>query len=194
VYFLREFTAGQGYAGETNQIIFNLKKKLGDGGYHWKARAISQCIEEMTAPLSKTWLEKGTLVPIPPSKAKEDPLHDDRMLQVCMGIAQRSGVKADVREIVLQRTSTPAFHTIQGTRPKVEELLANYELDERVCDPAPTEIAIIDDVLTNGTHFKAMQRILSHRFPRARIVGMFYARRALPVVDAADWLDLDDEP
>jgi predicted amidophosphoribosyltransferase len=41
----------------------------------------------------------------------------------------------------------------------------------------PSSVAIVDDVLTTGAHFKAMKRILMERFPEARIVGLFLARR-----------------
>lgn len=192
VYYMREFTSRKGFSySETNQRISNLKKKRGAGGYQYKQRAIDACVAEMTAAFSANWLRTGTLVPIPPSKIATDPAYDDRMLKVCQGIAARSGTNADVRELVVQRQSSVAAHETEN-RPKVEDLIANYAIVEERCAPAPTAIALVDDVLTNGTHFKAMQAVLRARFPNVPIVGMFIARRVF-ADDLSDWIEnLDD--
>lgn len=62
-----------------------------------------------------------------------------------------------------------------------------YEIDEDQCMPAPTSIAIVDDVLTVGTHYRAMHSVLSARFPNVPIFGLFIARRVFP--DAFENLD-----
>lgn len=85
-YFLREYTAGRGYAGsETNHLILNLKKppdRRGKPEWRYKERAIEQVAREFRASVNLSALRRVTLVPMPPSKAKSDPLYDDRMLQV----------------------------------------------------------------------------------------------------------------
>ena len=43
--------------------------------------------------------------------------------------------------------------------------------------PAPTSIAIVDDVLTTGAHCRASRGALGPRFPTAAILGLFRARR-----------------
>ena len=68
----------------------------------------------------------------------------------------------------------------------MQELLAIYRVDETVAAPAPRQIGIIDDVLTAGVHFRAMQTVLSQRFPNATIVGMFIARRVFPTAERQD--------
>jgi hypothetical protein len=83
----------------------------------------------------------------------------------------------DVRELVLQRNSLPSFHESQ--RLAVQDLLREYEIDESKANPTPQWIGVFDDVLTVGTHFVAMKRILSTRFPGIRIQGLFIARRVL---------------
>ena len=37
------------------------------------------------------------------------------------------------------------------------------------------KIIIFDDVLTKGSHFKAMQKILNLQYPQIPIVGLFIA-------------------
>ena len=94
----------------------------------------------------------------------------------------------DVRELVVQTQSTDAAHE-SDHRPSVEELLEIYEIKEDLTAPAPTRIAIIDDVLTAGTHYRAMHTKLAQRFPGIPIVGMFIARRIFPQIDLAGILE-----
>lgn len=94
----------------------------------------------------------------------------------------------DVRKLVVQTQSTDAAHE-SDHRPSVEELLALYEIDEVLTAPPPTRIAIIDDVLTAGTHYRAMHIKLAERFPGVPLVGMFIARRVFPQIDLAEFLE-----
>ena len=64
------------------------------------------------------------------------------------------------------------------TRLKPEELCRFYRLDERLCAPRPSFIALCDDMLTTGCHYRAVQSVLTARFPEARFCGIFLARRA----------------
>ncbi|MEM9212007.1 MAG: hypothetical protein AAGA63_11015 [Pseudomonadota bacterium] len=179
--FLREYKANAGYDGETNSLIWNLKKKPSERqtkrGWQYKARAIKQCSLELAAGLRSAWLDHATLVPIPGSKAVDHPDYDDRMEQICRGI--RLGL--DVRNLVRQISSTEASHAADdGHRASVEELIKNYELIEELAEPTPTAIGIFDDVLTVGRHYRAMHTIISERFPSVPITGIFIARTIHP--------------
>jgi hypothetical protein len=179
--FLFEYTSGQGYAfSATNDLISNLKKKPGQPGQYYKNQAISRCAANFREALSADWLAKATLVPVPPSKAADHPEFDDRIERICLGI--RAGL--DVRTIVRQTASTAAAHEVTtGERPSVEDLLAVYEIDEAKAMPAPQSIAIVDDVLTAGTHYRAMQITLGDRYPGVPIFGIFIARRVFATPD-----------
>lgn len=194
--FLFEYTSGKGYSfSATNGLINNLKKKpskknTSPNEYRYKGQAIGQCAYWFSQGLNPEWLAKATLVPVPPSKAKGDPEYDDRMLQVCGGIPVQ--FKIDVRELVIQRQTIRAAHECaSGERPSIDEIAANYAINEAVAAPEPSMIGIIDDVLTTGSHFKAMQRVLKARFPRAPIVGIFVARRVFPNDRLAAFDDID---
>lgn len=176
--YLYEYTARQNYAFSfTNNLISNLKKKPSHSqkpGYHYKAKAIAICASDIRQALNPTWLEMATLVPVPGSKAIGDPDYDARVQQICQGL----GPAVDVRNIVVQTQSTEASHEAgDGHRLTVGELLAVYQIDEAQTHPVPTAIGVVDDVLTTGTHFKAMQQILGQRFPEVPVVGIFVARR-----------------
>ena len=108
---------------------------------------------------------------MPPSKAQGDPNYDDRIVRICQAIPQTFPI--DVRELVVQTVSTAAAH--EGDRPSVEGLLNMYQIDATKVAPLPLRIGIVDDVLTAGTHYRAMHAILNGRFPNVPIVGMFIA-------------------
>ncbi|WP_335904848.1 MULTISPECIES: hypothetical protein [unclassified Bosea (in: a-proteobacteria)] len=55
----------------------------------------------------------------------------------------------------------------------VADLAQLYEIDTSVELPEPTEIALVDDVLTAGTHFKAAQAVLHARYLAAKSSGCF---------------------
>jgi hypothetical protein len=120
---------------------------------------------------------------VPPSKARSDPDYDDRLLCVLRQLAPDLDV--DVRELVLQRATIRATHE-SAARPRPEELYANYHIDESVVDPTPQSIAVFDDLLTTGSHFRAMAMLLSERFPGVPIVGLFVARRVPDTTDVED--------
>jgi predicted transcriptional regulator len=175
-YFGGEYTAGRGYAySETNQLILNLKKKMERRGlpdWVYKARAIRQAAANLRGSLVPDFLASATFVPIPPSKVAVDPEYDDRMTQV----VRLLGENVDARELVCQIESTPEVH-MAAARPGPATLYNNYRIEQAYASAMPMQIAVIDDVLTTGAHFKAMKRILSETYPLVRIVGIFVARR-----------------
>lgn len=153
-------------------MIHNFKKsvdKRGTAQWRHKERAILQAAAIFRAAIRADAVI--TFVPIPPSKAKSDPLYDDRMLQLLQAVCK--GRHMDIRELVVQHQSLAAAH-LSGTRPTPDELVANYRLDEDAAEPAPVTIFVVDDVLTTGCHFKAVKHVLERRFPEARIVGLIY--------------------
>lgn len=187
-YFLREYTARAGYAhGETNNLISNLKKTLDKRGkpeWFYKEQAIQRAGQELRQVLQRElrkYRDRLTIVPMPPSCSKANPMYDDRMRRIVDVMTQ--GLGSDVRELVLQSQDMTASHRADPgrSRAKPEELYAAYDIDESVAAPPPRNILVIDDVLTAGAHFVAIKRRLSERFPSVgSILGCFWARRALP--------------
>lgn len=190
-YFLGEYTARKGYAySNTNRLILNFKKsvdRIDLPEWKYKTAAIRQAAEAFRAalaPLDQT-LKELTFVPIPPSRAKDDPLYDDRVTQMLDAI--HPDLKLDIREILVQVHSTTPVH-LSEARPSPGVIAAGYELDEGLAIPNPNLIVIVDDLLTTGAHYRAAQTLLSSRFPSAYIMGLFLARR---VPDTSDFDDFD---
>lgn len=179
-YFLGEYTAREGYGySATNQLIFNFKKspkERGKPSWYYKGVAITEVAVAFRAAItSPKWLDNATLVPTPPSKAKSDPMYDDRMVRMLRAI--RYAPPLDTRELVIQTQSTAAAHETDA-RPSPDEIEAVYRIDAKLLAPPPKVIAVFDDLLTTGAHFVAMKRVLGNQFPGVPIIGLFVARRA----------------
>ncbi len=189
-YFLGEYTARRGYAfSATNQLILNFKKSMDRRGkpeWKFKTRAIRTAAEALQTALIDKARETLTFVPVPPSKAKTDPLYDDRLVQMLRQMWP--GQAVDVRELVVQPVSTNAVHD-NVNRPTPAELRARYTIDRTLLQPEPKMIAVVDDVMTTGAHFVAMKSVLRAEFPAVKIVGLFIARR---VPEASEIEDFDE--
>ncbi len=190
VLFWREYTSGRDWSfGDANNFIGNLKKKptSSEAVLRHKARAIRECSSYFSKAINPVWIREAIFVPVPCSKVAGHAEYDDRMTKVCNGIKVDND-HATVRELVYQSESLTASHTLQaGQRHTVQDLLDVYKIDEDLIDDAPTRIAVVDDVLTNGTHFRAMKTVLLQKWPNARVVGFFVARRIFPTVAPEDF-------
>ena len=186
-YYLGEYTARQGYSfSTTNQLIYNFKKSMdrqGRSDWRYKGRAIREAAAAFSRALAPDILEIMTFVPIPPSKVKKDHLYDDRITQMLRHFHPQPSI--GVREIIIQKVSTEAVHD-SDERPTPEEIIDLYNIDENLAAPVPEVIAVVDDVLTTGAHYRAAQTVLQRRFPEATILGLFIARRAPFTVDLED--------
>jgi len=190
-YFLGEYTARGGFSySATNDLISNFKKSMDrrehPSEWRYKGLAIAKAAGAFRSALGDSGLDLLTFVPVPPSKAKEDPSYDDRMERMIREIRPEKPV--DLRELVIQPASTEADHELpegeQRLRPEERESL--YLIDETLAQPLMNQIAVVDDMLTTGAHFKAAKSLLSKRFPGVTIIGLFIARRA-PNTELSDF-------
>lgn len=183
-YFIGEYTARQGFAYSfTNNLILNFKKSMDRRDcpeWPYKIDAIMQAAAAFRTALDEDALNSLTFVPVPPSKVKGHTLYDDRLTKMLHAI--RPNPKLDVREIIVQKVSTDAVHDSE-VRPTPQQLKELYELNESLTTPEPNFIAIVDDVLTTGAHFRTAKTVLSSRFPATPIVGLFIARRVPDMFD-----------
>jgi hypothetical protein len=116
-FYFYEYTSGKNYTySETNSLISNLKKKRGAPGYAHKLVAIETVAQALAGAINRAWLDGATLVPVPPSKAKGDAQHDDRMVRICDRIARPA-----VRELVIQGNSLPTAHESQQRPSRLPE-------------------------------------------------------------------------
>lgn len=175
-YFLGEYTARM-YAqySDTNQLIYNLKKgveRKGLDDYKYKQSAINQIANHISSIGN---IGDWTIIPIPPSREKQDQFYDDRLVRVLAG-AKEKNPAIDYRELVIQLGSYQASHLSSGSRQSPSDLAGRYSIDASLVGGLKRNIIIFDDVLTAGSHFSAMKSFLSKHIAYDRIIGLFVAR------------------
>ena len=178
-FFLWEYAPTRDYKfSEANSLVLNFKKspeRQGLPEWRYKEEAIEKIAEAFRRSIRAEWLRGVTLVPIPPSKAKGSPKYDDRMLRVLKRLDEKLSSSLDIRELIMQRESTVADHKAEQ-RQSLEDLIDNYRFNEQVASPVPARIALFDDLLTTGRHFKAAEHLLRMCYPDTEILGIFVAR------------------
>lgn len=174
--FLGEYTARKGFDhSDTNQLIFNLKKSVERkecADYKHKGKAIDTIAHCLASTIGNP--EGFTFIPIPPSKCKSDPLYDDRLVRILERYKELDS-RVDYQELVIQNQTTRATHT-SHTRLSPNELQGVYI----VCQPTRPlrqKLLVFDDMLTTGSHFKAMESVLTSNFAGYSVGGVFVARR-----------------
>ena len=189
-YCLGEYTARRGYSySPTNNLIYNFKKSMDRRDlpeWFYKELAIQTIARAFEQTFEGRQLDEFTFVPIPPSKAKSDPMYDDRLVRMLSSITKAGTL--DIREIVSQRESVEPAHS-REVRQTPEQIAELYETDRSMVSPTPTTLAIVDDVLTTGAHFRAAATALSALFPNVPMVGLFVARRVPEGIDGLAVID-----
>ncbi len=187
-FYWGEYFSGMGYDhGRTNNLILNLKKSptlRGTAQYQYKERAIQTIGVAMMGPIGASG-NPFTLVPVPPSRIPGHPEFDDRMVQVAQLAV--SGTQSVVRQLVRQTSGYQPSHAGgDGHRITPAELMAIYEIAPN--EPAPLgTVLVVDDVLTEGAHFRAMKDTISARYPGTTVVGLMVARRKHAVATPDDF-------
>ncbi|MBS1994788.1 MAG: hypothetical protein JSS86_00700 [Cyanobacteria bacterium SZAS LIN-2] len=175
-----EYTAGKDYSfSPTNNLIKNLKITPSEilqspRRAHYKDEATDHAAKTLRQLISRGFVEqRATFVPVPGSKARGDPDFDDRMGRVLT--TAFGDFDADIREMLAQTESTAADHTTDD-RLTYDDLLRITKLTAAAKTPPRPIIAIVDDVLNSGKHFRVAQQLLRDRFPETEIRGIFLAR------------------
>lgn len=186
-YFFGEYTARQGYSfSDTNSLIHNFKKGVDKRGlpeWAYKEAAVRR-IAQLVNSITNT--DALTFVPVPPSKCPTDPAYDGRLIDV-LRTCQSTKRNVEFKELVTQRISMQASH-IAENRPTPAQIEQNYIFNTTASVGIRDIIVIFDDVLTAGSHYKAMKNIIRQNLPGKSIVGVFVARTARE----AEWFDDED--
>ena len=177
-HFIGEYTARRGFSySATNSLILDFKKPVERSRrpeWRYKEAAIATAAAVLRQAVHPNVLDRLVFVPVPPSKARGEAGYDDRVVRMLQAV--RPEQPLDVRELLVQARSTQASH-LRTTRPRPQELAALYRIDPAVEPPGPGVVAVVDDLLTTGAHFRAAATVLSARFPDIDVVGLFIARR-----------------
>ena len=181
-YYLLEYTAREGYSfSKSNDLIQNLKKPMdrkGKSEWKWKQWAIQKIAQELS-PSLPTLIDfaNTTIIPIPPSKIRTNPMYDDRVLQILQGACP---ITADIRELIICQADRIAAHDNPDHRPTVQEIMGNYILSGPIKPALRPNVVLFDDMITGGNHYVACKNFILEQYPGKRVIGVFVSRRALP--------------
>lgn len=192
VYYLRERNHGTWSAGETNQLIHNVKIKPTESSnrIYYKNKAIRQVVNELSAAVNVEWAKTQLFVPVPPSKAIGHEDYDPRLILILENLFG-GGLK--VSELVVQDESMEAAHE-SANRPSKEELLEAYSLNQNVATVEDvTGICVFDDVISAGSHFWAMKATIALRYPGVPVTGLFVARQRQDDREPVEFPDFDPD-
>ena len=177
-HFIGEYTARRGFAySATNSLILDFKKPVARAGrpeWRYKEAAIAIAAAVLRGAVHPSVLDRLVFVPVPPSKARDAAAYDDRLVRMLRMVRPQQPL--DVRELIVQARSTEAAHRL-AVRPRPRELARLYRIDPAVKPPGPGVVAVVDDLLTTGAHFRAAATVLKAAFPDIDVVGLFLARR-----------------
>lgn len=192
-YFWGEYTPYEHTNGlkwdfsPTNRLVTNFKKKVDQQGHPaWRYK--QDAIQLTALNFSRFWkwrelheVHRVALVPVPPSKARTDPMFDSRVLDMLNAMAAHTDIALDIRDCLTLSGAFAASHE-SGARPTPDDLYYDLSFDTNAGKPAnqPGMIFLFDDMLTTGAHYVAATRKLADVFPGVRVIGNFIARRRIP--------------
>lgn len=177
IYFFGEYESQKGYNGtKVNSFISNIKKtpdRKGRPEWRYKEAAIQEAAKILSSTCAN--FAHYIWVPVPSSKTVNDPLHDDRLMEILKRTKLPNPL--DIRKVISQKVSAIPHHLAGDNRPTVNELRENYTFHANLLHPNNSHFVIFDDILTAGCHFKACKDLILEWNPQAVIVGIFLARR-----------------
>lgn len=185
---------------EVNRFIVNFKKTLdfkNTPSWKFKLNAIHNAAQLFAGvwDWNKVSLNNSALIPIPPSRSRQDPLYDSRMVDMLDLIKQQTGVNLDIRDCLSFSGKYTASHKSQaGSRVDVEQLVSDLQfcpVAGKLTTP-PNYVILFDDVLTTGRHYVAAKQKVNEVFPNAIVFGAFLARRIIPDTPPFEEIDLSE--
>lgn len=144
----------------------------GTSQWQYKINAMKMLAAAVRGAINPAAIGSVTIIPIPPSKVRTDPEYGPRMAVIAKTVVQ------DAREAIEPVASRCPLHESQQ-RMKPDEMFATLTLRQTLCQPVPTDIILLDDVITTGCSFVACHRLLREQFPTVPISGIFAARRVI---------------
>lgn len=172
-----EYIGKGGYkASPVNDFISNFKKspvQENPASLRYKEKATQEATDLLKSVLEH--FRDNTFVPVPPSKKKDDPEYDDRLMRI-LAAANNPRI-VDIRELIIQTESYIPAHRRED-RPRSDYYYSIYRVDADKVDPRPPAVVIFDDVITAGSHYVAMKKkIIEVYGPDMPIKGLFLTRR-----------------
>jgi hypothetical protein len=196
-FFLREYTSNRDFNyGETNNLISNLKKemhKAGGAEWRYKLQAINRFARELNGVIPSSIAETAVFVPMPPSKVREDPAYDPRLIQILESTNRLREDPLRICDCISEVENRESAHSIDSRRTPPDEKLESLRVDRTQLPRDVRTVVVFDDMITTGSSFAAVERLLRGALPDTDIIGLFLARRIFPpAAEDFDAINLED--
>lgn len=176
-FYYLDHTDGGYSVSDANQQIFNIKKPMdrkGRSEWRYKEKAIDRFANDLAGFLieNEFSLYDSVMVAIPPSKTRNNPEYDDRIVRVIQQASHIANVDwLDPFDAV--KDSDPAHC---GGQRSVSFTTSNIVFNEDYSLLRSYDIClIIDDVLTSGSHYVACKNKIKELNPEIEVLGVFWA-------------------
>jgi hypothetical protein len=174
---------GNWQSSDANNLIQNLKKdvsKKGTREWPHKVRAIQRFGFELSEIFHLN--SHYAVAAIPTSRRPDDPLYDSRLDDAIKELVRLRPLVSIHAPAGFRESHTPQHVLGERMRPDaIYEKLEWYGFD----GPAPAVLCLIDDLITCGSHFKAMQRLITEHHRNTSVFGVFWAKTYWPAQPAA---------
>lgn len=132
----------------------------------WIARTIQQ--QTLNLPFASFFQPNTVLVPVPRSSLmKPDSLWVPNRIATALA---KMGIGRDVVPYLLRTTALRKAATSDPSeRPTPKEHLETISVQEQISEPPPSEILLVDDIVTRGATLLGAANRLAEAFPKARI-------------------------
>ena len=178
-HFIGEYTARRGFAySATNSLILDFKKPVARAGrpeWRYKEAAIAGAAAVLRGRCIRASLDRLVFVPVPPSKARDAAAYDDRLVRMLRMVRPQQPL--DVRELIVAGAQHGGGASPGGTAAAAGAAGAAVPHRRGAGGAGPGVVAVVDDLLTTGAHFRAAATVLKAAFPDIDVVGLFLARR-----------------
>lgn len=180
-WYFGEYTAYKDWSfSDTNQLIKNFKKKMslrGTAQWPYKEQAIHRIGSLFAKVIDCNNLNGVIFVPIPPSKIVGDPGHDPRLVDALNVASSLLRTNLPICECISLIQNANPDHESADTRLYPQDRARTYRLHTDRIPPGVRTVAIVDDMLTTGSHFKGVEIVIRSILPDVFISGLFVARR-----------------
>ena len=175
-YYFLEYTSKVGYNyNDSNNIVFNFKSTH-PNSIRYKRNAISYFANLIINDISNLLPKDTIYIAAPTSKTRNSALFDDRLDQV-VNILNIKGLSTSLKLEALSDI-TPSHSSGQNRNiTDIKNNIIFYGFDPtRFQVNDFIKVAIVDDVITTGAHFKACKERILEKYPKAIVYGIFLAK------------------
>ncbi len=174
--YAREYKADTGYkGGPVNSLVLNFKKspssKKNKLEWSYRKKAVRQFKEDVE-PLLKTNPKGGILTAVPSSKTKDHPEYNSRFEDLFKEILKSLPGWQVEWPVEIKENQEPAHRSGERSPEffKKNYIWKGFKYKE------PKILCIFDDVITTGSHLRAMSDFLRENKYTGKIIGICWAK------------------